>query len=146
MPESVLNELLVDTFNDILNIQQQVLQSKGLKNLSITEVHTIEKIGKKSKRTMSQVASELGITIGTLSTSINHLVKKGYVERARSEEDRRIVYLKLTKKGIDAKRIHETFHKEMVQEAIIELSKEEREVLIKSMRKLNTFFKNKQSK
>ncbi|ACB84428.1 MarR family winged helix-turn-helix transcriptional regulator [Natranaerobius thermophilus] len=144
MSEDVLNELLVDTFNDILAIQQRALQSRGLKDLSISEVHTIEKIGKYSRRTMSEVANELGITIGTLSTAINHLVKKGYVERVRSEEDRRIVYIKLTQKGMKANRIHEIFHNEMIEEAISELEEGEKEALIKSMGKLNAFFKNQQ--
>lgn len=50
------------------------------------------------KKTTSEVAKELSITVGTLTTAINKLVKKGYVERIRSEDDRRVVKLGLTKK------------------------------------------------
>ncbi|WP_315117108.1 transcriptional regulator, SarA/Rot family [uncultured Clostridium sp.] len=140
---NVLNELLVDIFNDILTIEQNALQSGEFKDLSVTEVHTIEAISLYNKRTMSEVAMDLKITVGTLTTAINNLVKKGYVERSRSEEDRRIVYINLTKKGKLAYRIHEKFHSNMVKETISGLSKEEEEVLVSSLEKLNKFFKSK---
>ncbi|WP_125154184.1 MarR family winged helix-turn-helix transcriptional regulator [Clostridium rectalis] len=138
----VLNELLVDIFNDILTIEQNALQSGELKDLSVTEIHTIEAIGMYIQRTMTEVASDLKITVGTLSTAINHLVRKGYVERVRCEEDRRIVYIKLTKKGKLAYRIHDKFHKDMIKATISGLSDEEEDILISSMEKLNDFFKN----
>lgn len=139
----ILNELLVDTFNDILTIEQKALQSGAFKDLSVTEIHTIEAIGMYSIKSMSEVAGTLDITVGTLTTAINHLVKKGYVERRKTEEDRRIVQISLTKRGKLAYRIHEKFHKDMVKETIEGLSPEEEQVLIKSLDKLNRFFKSK---
>lgn len=132
----VLNELLVDIFNDILIIEQNALQSGEFKDLSVTEIHTIDAIGMYNKRTMSEVATDLKITVGTLSTAINHLVRKEYVERSRSEEDRRIVYISLTKKGKLAYRIHKKFHSDMVKETISGLTEDEEEVLISSLEKL----------
>ena len=67
------------------------------------------------KKTTSEVAKELSITVGTLTTAINKLVKKGYVERIRSEDDRRVVKLGLTKKGKLLFRVHQHFHREMVK-------------------------------
>lgn len=83
--KKILNELLVDTFNEILTIEQTALKSGKLNDLSVTEIHTIEAIGMYRARTMSEVAADLGITVGTLTTAINNLVKKGYVERQRDE-------------------------------------------------------------
>lgn len=140
---SVLNELLVDLFNDILEIEQKALQSGAFKDVSVTEMHTIEAIGMYKPRTMTEVACQLDITLGTLTTAINHLVRKGYVERKRSEEDRRIVYIMLTKKGKLAYRIHEKFHSDMVKATIEDLTEEEEKVLVKSLEKLNDFFKSK---
>lgn len=139
----ILNELLVDTFNDILAIEQKALQSGVFKDLSVTEIHTIEAIGMYSTKSMSEVAAVLDITVGTLTTAINHLVKKGYVVRRKTEEDRRIVQISLTKKGKLAYRIHEKFHKNMIIETIEGLSLEEEQVLVKSLDKLNKFFKSK---
>ena len=140
---NILNELLVDTFNDIVTIEQKALQSGIFKDLSVTEIHTIDAIGMYGSRTMSEVSADLDITMGTLTTAINHLVRKEYVERKRSELDRRIVKIKLTKKGKLAYRIHEKFHSDMINATIESLTEEEERVLVKSLEKLNIFLKSK---
>jgi DNA-binding MarR family transcriptional regulator len=140
---TVLNELLVDTFNDILTIEQKALQSGMFNDISVTEIHTIEAIGMYGSKSMSEVANILDITVGTLTTAISHLVRKDYVIRRKSEEDRRMVYVSLTKKGKLAYRVHEKFHKDMVKATIEGLEEEEEKILIKSLDKLNKFFKEK---
>ena len=140
---SVVNELLVKIFNEILQIEEKTLKNGHFSDLSVREMHTIEVIGRKEKRMMSEVAQELGITVGTLTTSINRLIKKEYVERSRIEEDRRVVLVELTKKGKIAHRLHERFHNEMVKSMMDGLSEDEKEVLIGSLGKLNNYFKEK---
>lgn len=139
--ELVLNNILVKLFNNILRIEEFALKSAPFNDLSITEMHTIEAIGIEKARTMSEVALDLKITVGTLTTAINKLIKKGYVERKRIEEDRRVVLIKLTKKGKLAYRLHEKFHSDMIKKTIEGLSEEEEEVLISSLDRLNMFFK-----
>ncbi|MFL0248624.1 MarR family winged helix-turn-helix transcriptional regulator [Candidatus Clostridium stratigraminis] len=140
---NLVNEILVDIFNDILTIEQNALNEGEFKDLSITEIHTIEAISMYEARSMSEVAADLRITVGTLTTAINNLVKKGYVERKRIEEDRRVVLIKLTKRGKLAYRIHEKFHKDMVKETIEGLGEDEEKVLVIALEKLNSFFKSK---
>lgn len=140
---NLINSILVDLFNDILTIEQKSLQGGTFNDLSITEVHTIDAIGKYEPRTMSQVAADLGITVGTLTTAVNKLIKKGYVERKRGEEDRRVVLIQLTKKGKIVYKMHERFHRNMVKETIEGLSPEEERTLIEALKKLKDFFENK---
>ena len=137
---SVVNELLVKIFNEILQIEEKTLRSGHFSDLSIREMHTIEAIGRKEKRMMSEVAQDLGITVGTLTTSINRLIKKEYVNRSRIEEERRVVLVELTQKGKVALRLHEKFHNEMVISMIDTLEEDEKEVLIRSLNKLNKYF------
>lgn len=139
--KDIVNELLVDIFNDILTIEQTALKSGKLNDLSVTEIHTIETIGMYVPRTMSEVAADLGITVGTLTTAINNLVKKGYVERKRDDKDRRVVKITLTKKGKLAYRVHEKFHSDMVKATIKGLSEEEEKLLACALEKLNEFFR-----
>lgn len=140
---TVINELLVQLFNDVLQIEESSLRNGEISDVSITEIHTIEAIGMYTEKTMSEVAQSLKITVGTLTTAINKLIRKGYVERKRIEEDRRVVLIKLTKKGKLAYRLHDKFHKDMVNTAIEGLEKDEEELLISSLSKLNNFFKQK---
>ncbi|ENZ01610.1 MarR family winged helix-turn-helix transcriptional regulator [Clostridium thermobutyricum] len=139
--EKILNELMVDLFNDILQIEEQALKQGALNDLSVTEMHTLEAIGMYTERTMSEVAQDLKITVGTLTTAINKLIKKEYVERKRIEEDRRVVLIKLTKRGKLAYRLHEKFHNDMIKATIDGLSEEEENTLISSLERLNEFFK-----
>ena len=141
--KKILNELLVQLFNDILQIEEKSLKNGPLSDLSVTELHTIEAIGMYKERTMTEGAQDLKITVGTLTTAINKLIKKGYVDRKRIEEDRRVVLIHLTKKGKLAYRIHEKFHNDMINETISGLREDEEEILISSLERLNVFFKEK---
>lgn len=137
---TMINELLVQLFNDVIQIEEQSLKNGVLSDLSITEIHTIEAIGMYTEKTMSEVAQILKITVSTLTTAINKLIKKGYVERKRIEEDRRVVLIKLTKRGKLAFRLHERFHREMINTAIEGFNLEEEKILISSLNKINQFF------
>lgn len=138
-----LNELLVKLFNDILQIEEQALKDDEFNDLSITEIHVIEAIGLIQERNMSSVARDLDITIGTLTIAINNLLKKGYVNRTRSEEDRRIVLISLTEKGKEAYNHHSEFHDEMIKTTISRLSDDEMKVLISALENINGYFKEK---
>ena len=141
--EYVLNMLLVQLFNDILQIEKNAMNNTEFKDLSITEIHTIEAIGKEGNRTMGEIANDLRITVGTLTTAINRLIKKGYVERKRIEEDRRVVVVYLTESGKKVFDEHTLFHKEMIDEVAKNFEDYELKVLTKALSKVSEFFEDK---
>lgn len=141
--EEILNRLLVQLFNDILHIEEKSMKNTDFDNLSITEIHTIEAIGMEGNRTMGEIAHDLRITVGTLTTSINRLIKKGYVQRKRIEEDRRVVLVSLTESGKKVFDVHSVFHKEMIDEIIENFNGDELELLTKALGKVNKFFEHK---
>lgn len=134
-----VNDYLVSVFNDILTIEESELKKSQFNDLSITEMHTIEAIGMYKKKTSSEVAKELSITVGTLTVAINNLVKTGYVERLRSEDDRRVVKLGLTKKGKLLFRVHQHFHREMVKNILKGMEQEEEQALLRALKNLHDF-------
>ena len=141
--EYVLNKLLVQLFNDILQIEKNAMNNTEFKDLSITEIHTIEAIGKEGNRTMGEIANDLRITVGTLTTAINRLIKKGYVERKRIEADRRVVVVYLTESGKKVFDEHTLFHKEMIDEVAKNFEDYELKVLTKALSKVSEFFEDK---
>ncbi|TCT11673.1 MarR family transcriptional regulator [Natranaerovirga pectinivora] len=138
-----LNNLLVGLFNDILQIEEKALLSDNFKDISITDMHIIEAIDIDKPKNMSTVAKKLNITVGTLTIAINNLVKKGYVNRIRSELDRRVVLISLTTKGKRAFLHHLKFHKEMIDETIKNLDGEEVKIFIKALGNITDYFKKK---
>ena len=136
-----INKLLVDSFNDVLIIEEKALKNGPFNDVSITEVHTVEAIGMYEKKTMSEVAKILDITVGTLTVAVNKLVKKAYVRRLKSDGDKRIVFLGLTKKGRLLYRVHAKFHNDMVMATIGGMDDKEIGVLAKALEHLNDFLR-----
>ncbi|MBN2300808.1 MAG: MarR family transcriptional regulator [Acholeplasmataceae bacterium] len=141
-PKTVINELLVDVFNHILSIEADVLKQKGVR-LSMTEVHVLEAVRNVETPTMGNVAHKLRVTLGTLTTSVNVLVRKGYLTRERDESDRRKVYLALTDNAIKVLKVHDEFHDEMIDSIFKDLELEKDEVLLKSLENISQYFKQR---
>lgn len=137
----VLNELLVKLFRNINVIEERAIKTDNYKDMTTNDMHVIEAIGTADAKNMTSVAKFLGVTTGTLTIAINSLVKKSYVTRVRSEEDRRVVLVSLTEKGKLAHLHHCKFHEAMIEEILHNLNEEEKEVLLKAVGNLNNFLK-----
>ena len=135
-----INNLMVHLFNDILKLEENAVITEEFKDLTNNDMHIIEAVGLGEGSNMSMIARKLGITVGSLTTSMNSLVNKKYVVRERSEADRRIVYIRLNPKGEKAYRHHEEFHKKMVESVVEKLSEEEVKALSKALDGLVEFF------
>lgn len=141
-----LNEVLVRLFNDIMDIEQKAIITPEFKDITNNDMHVIDAIGVGTPKNMSTIARELSVTVGTLTIAMNSLVKKGYVMRERSNEDRRVVYISLSEKGKKAYEHHADFHRQMIQGVMEELDEEELEVLVKTLKHLNNWFRQVQKK
>ena len=125
-----------------MELEVKAIITDDVRDITNYYIHIIEAIGLGNDSTMSAVARRQGVTAGSLTTSINSLVKKGYVVRSRSEQDRRIVYISLTEKGRKAYYHHENFHREMITAAVKNLSEEELPLLARTLNGLAVFFRN----
>lgn len=135
-----VNNILVRLFKDILDIEERALITSEYKDISVNDMHIMEAIGIQESKNMSTVAKTMSVTVGTLTIAINHLVKKGYVERTRSEEDRRVVLVSLSEKGEKAYLHHKIFHEKMVMAVLDSLNPQETKDLTKALLKLQRFF------
>ncbi len=140
-PHETINDILVSLFNDILKLEEEAIITDEFKDITNNDMHIIEAVGLSGENTMSVVAKKLGITAGSLTTSVNSLVNKKYVTRQRSKEDRRVVFLKLTEKGKRAYEHHCEYHRQMTEAVINRLDESEIPVLIKTLTGLSDFFK-----
>lgn len=135
-----LNEVLVKLFRSINTIEEQAIRTEEYKDVTTNDMHVMEAIGTGAAKNMSAVAKALMVTTGTLTISVNSLVKKGFVERVRSEEDRRVVLVSLTEKGKKAHECHRLFHERMIESIVDQLTEEEKVVLEKALNNVNRFF------
>ena len=128
--EQRMADSLVSIFEKVLVAEEKSLQKDYFKNLSLAEMHTLDAIGPYDSRTMTETAQILGITVGTLTVSVDRLVKKGYVDRCRDEKDRRVVRISLTREGKLAARMHGKFHKVLATHILEPYTDKEQDLLL----------------
>ncbi|MBP5282300.1 MAG: MarR family transcriptional regulator [Lachnospiraceae bacterium] len=137
---TVLNELLVNLFNHVLDAESKAVITEEFRDITNNDMHIMEAVGIHEPRNVSQIAKQLGVTVGTLTVNMNSLEKKEYILRERSTQDKRVVYVTLTEKGRKAFFHHRDFHKAMIRAAIKDLDEGEMKALMGCLTKLNHFF------
>lgn len=137
--EQQMAENLVSIFEKVLVAEEKSLQKGYFSNLSLAEMHTLDAIGPYESRTMTETAQILGITVGTLTVSVDRLVKKGFVERRRDEEDRRVVRISLTRDGKLAARMHGKFHKVLAKHILEPYNNDEQKLLLSLVKEVDEY-------
>ena len=122
-------EVLLDEFYKTYYKIEEINLNQVIKCLTTTELHVIEAIGDQLL-TMNELSEKLGITMGTASVAINKLSEKNFIERERSDDDRRKVFVKLSKKGLLAYKYHNSFHSNILEKVTSEISKSKMETFI----------------
>lgn len=136
-----LNELIVKIFNNMLDMEERAIITEEFCDITNNDMHIIEAIGIDEPRRMSEIALRLGVTVGTLTTNMNSLEKKGYIIRSRSKNDKRVVLVVLTEKGRKAFFHHRDFHKNMIKAIVKDMNEDEMKVIMKGLLSLNDFLK-----
>ena len=122
-------EVLLDEFYKTYYKIEEINLNQVIKCLTTTELHVIEAIGDQLL-TMNELSEKLGITMCTASVAINKLSEKNFIERERSDDDRRKVFVKLSKKGLLAYKYHNSFHSNILEKVTSEISKSKMETFI----------------
>lgn len=138
---AIINDVLVNLFNEIMKLEEDAIITEEFKDITNNDMHIIEAVGPDGGN-MSSIAAKLKVTVGSLTTSMNGLVNKGYTERIRSEKDRRVVYIRLTDKGRKAYAHHAKYHEQMTDAVMKELNETEIAVLGRALHSLSDFFRN----
>ena len=134
-----INELLVSLFNHVMDMEAKTVITEEYSDITNNDMHIIEAIGVEEPRNMSEIARRLSVTVGTLTTNMNGLERKGYIRRERSEKDRRVVHVLLTDRGRKAFYHHQDFHKKMIKAIVKDLNEEEMEILYRCLVNLDGF-------
>lgn len=126
---------LLTFFNGFSSWENSVIRSS---DLTVSEAHAIEVLGKNGQMNMKLLAQKLGVTTGTTTVTVDRLEKKEYAERQSVKEDRRVHLITLTEKGQRAFDEHHQYHTDLTEQILSVLSNEESERLLAILRKINT--------
>ena len=117
---------VVEDFYKLFYETENLALRQGIKCLTTTELHVIEAVGKESL-SMNELSEKLGITMGTATVAVNKLSDKGFIDRKRSDYDRRKVFVSLSNKGTKALNYHDNYHNMIMSNITKGISKEELE-------------------
>lgn len=137
-----LNNFLVETFNTILSVEEEIIQHNNNIPLTISELHLIEAVGKcGQKNTISDIAAMLDITLASVTVGVNKLINKGFLTKERNINDKRSVHISLSETGREMNEYHTYFHQKMIEGIEDELTDDEKAILLISIKRLDKFFK-----
>ena len=71
----VINDVLVHLFNEIMELEEEAIITEEYKDITNNDMHIIEAVGLGGNK-MSDIAARLNITVGSLTTAVNSLVKR----------------------------------------------------------------------
>jgi DNA-binding MarR family transcriptional regulator len=92
---------------------------------------------------MNEIGKILGKDKSTITTLVNNLEKRGYVEKVRSSEDKRAVYVSLTDKARQIEPVFNQISAEVHKTAYKGFTNEEKEELLRLLKKLNKNFSDR---
>lgn len=140
-----IDQVLVHLFNDILRIEEESLHRRGVHGLSMREIHVLQAIMESGEEnTMSAVAARLHVTVGSLTVAINTLVRKGYVERQRSSQDKRCIHLLLTPRAAEVNRLHQDFHRQLTDALLREIPQERLALICQGLDDVAAYFEEQE--
>ncbi|MGB0526057.1 MAG: MarR family winged helix-turn-helix transcriptional regulator [Flammeovirgaceae bacterium] len=103
------------------------------KNISKQDLWLIGFIGEQQSVIMREVAEFLSVPLSTATWVVDKLVKKRYLKRFNSPEDRRVVKVELTKKGKDTATFFAQKKQEMAELILSGLTKEQGDEFVNTL-------------
>lgn len=95
-PSLKLFVVLSKATRTILDLAQDDMVRYGL---NPTEFATLELLYHRGAQPLQKIGERILLTSGSITYVVNNLEKKGYLERVRSDQDRRVTFAQITEKG-----------------------------------------------
>lgn len=107
--------------------------------LTRTEFGVLELLYHKGSQPIQQIGGKVLMSSGNITYVVDKLVRRGFVRRNASKEDRRLIYAEITEEG--SAFIQEAFpkHAEVIAEVVSGLSEEERRSAAELLKKLGRY-------
>lgn len=135
---SQLNERIIRVYESVSRVENTMNENRAL-NLTITEIHLMEKIHQNPGLNVRDLANLQGVTTATVTVAVQKLTAKGYVTKTKSKRDLREVELGLTKEGEKVVRMHNIFHIKMARAMASRLTEEELHIFYKGLEKMDAY-------
>jgi len=131
---------MLDGMPQVMWFIRRYMRQNRTRGLSVPAFRTLVLLDRYPQANLSLVADHLGASLPTASRMVAGLVRKGMVQRADSEADRRQVILKLTAKGRSAFAATKQETQKQIETKLRSLSPQERDTVTRAMSVLGDLF------
>lgn len=101
--------------------------------LKLSRIKALYAFRDQDSSTMSELAENIGAKLPSMTMMIDNLADEGLVERARDEQDRRKVIVRLTDKGLQVRQEFLQQRKQIAEQLFSRLSREDEQELMLSL-------------
>lgn len=130
-------EETLDDFYSIYYKVEKVNVDNTIRCMTANEMKIIDSIGNK-KTTVKVLADRMDVKVCTISLALDKLEKKQFIAKVKDEVDKRIVYIKLTKKGQLALKYHGNFNTTLFKQITENIDKKDLQVFSDVLRKITS--------
>lgn len=99
VPEE-LSQFIIDYIEEVKELLSSELWENVFLNCSKNEVLIFWLLYRREEVNMTEVADYIHVPLNTATGIINRMEKNGFIVRTRSKEDRRVVHISFSEKGI----------------------------------------------
>jgi len=139
-------EAVMTTVPAVMSAFRAEMRARRPAELSVPQFRTLIFLQRHPDTTVSEVAEHLGLALSTTSKLIDGLVKRAYITRVTSTEDRRRAHLALTAHGESALEETRAEARARMAERLSSLTTEEQEAITVAMRALYRVFRGQEEK
>lgn len=131
-----LKETITYLSDLIEKILEETLDQSDFSDLTPQQFSYLKVLVKMKNPTLTELSKEVGLTKPTVTVLVDKLSEKGYVKRVHSDEDRRVMHLRIDKKGTKINALREIAHQRLEDEIRSGLNETETAILTELLRKI----------
>ena len=109
-PKRTLRESIDLLTRKMEEIEVDTIENSELSKLTRKQIYYLDVINQMKNPTLSEISDRLGLSKPSVTVFVEKLVQQGYLEKVKSDEDRRVSHIHLGEKGNMVARLHDTIH------------------------------------
>jgi DNA-binding MarR family transcriptional regulator len=98
------SERIETIFQNFGAIKREFSHSSRFSNrhfgMTMTQASVLMLLMHDGRKTMGEIASALGVSKGAATQLLEGLIEKGFVERVQDDDDKRVVYVSVSRRGL----------------------------------------------
>ncbi len=125
-PKKTLADSIDILTRKIEEIETDVIENSELAKLSRKQIYYLDIIDQMNNPTLGELAEKLGLSKPSITAMVEKFVQNGYIEKVKSDADRRVSHIHLGDRGKMIAKLHDDIHSRI--EALLTRSLDKNEI------------------